>query len=73
MHPNSLEILASALVFDSRDWTATYGDVWIYGIVVGWEESMLVQLTRKYPQLAEKGRLDYMRKLHKDYGDRCSS
>ena len=30
--------LENAMVFSSVDWSATYRDAWMYGIVAGWEE-----------------------------------
>ena len=42
------ESLYDCIVFDSRDWSIDRKDAWIYGIVVGWNEKSLNELSEKH-------------------------
>lgn len=33
----ALTALADVLATDSRDWSRTRGDAWLYGVLVGWD------------------------------------
>jgi hypothetical protein len=44
---NPHESLANCIAFSSKDWSLHKGDAWIYGIVIGWEES-LASIARKH-------------------------
>lgn len=59
------ESLRTAMVFDSRDWSATPVDAWVYGIVVGWDEASMVDLRARYRwSLSDTKRLE---RLHKEF------
>lgn len=45
---DSLDRLHNTIVFDSRDWSNTTVDAWIYGIVVGWDDASLLDLQEKF-------------------------
>lgn len=42
------ESLHKSLVFHSRDWAANERDAWIWGIVVGWDDESMKNLTNKF-------------------------
>jgi hypothetical protein len=69
MKPNSLEHLASTIAFDSKDWSLTKRDAFIYGIVIGWDEEAMKELAERHVlnekmvELIEALRLDYRMRL----------
>ena len=44
----ALVSLRSVMATSPRDWAATSGDAWLYGIIVGWDEAALAELSAKY-------------------------
>ena len=45
---NPLESLRTAVVFSSKDYGACKRDAWVYGIVVGWDDDALEELSEKH-------------------------
>ena len=43
-----LESLRNTIVFGAKDWSEHKRDAWIYGIVVGWNDESLSELSIKY-------------------------
>ena len=43
-----LESLRNTIVFGAKDWSEHKRDAWIYGIVVGWNDESLSELSKKY-------------------------
>lgn len=42
------ESIHNTIVFDSKDYSISRRDAWIYGIVVGWDDASLVELQQKH-------------------------
>lgn len=45
---HSLHSLQTVMATDARDWAATRGDAWLYGIVVGWPPAALKDVAEKH-------------------------
>lgn len=45
---NSLNSLASVMAFSSRDWSQDRESVWLYGIMVGWDNDSHEEIKKKY-------------------------
>lgn len=43
-----LESLANCIAFDSKDWSISGRDAWVYGIVLGWDQESLMELQHKF-------------------------
>jgi len=62
---NCLEHLVNILSFSSKDWSKEPRDIWIYGIICGWDEDSLEELKWKYN--LKSIQIKVMRKLHKQF------
>lgn len=56
---NSLE---ESLNFDSRDWSSNKKDAWIYGIISGWDEDSLKEISQKFNW--DKETVNHLKDLH---------
>jgi hypothetical protein len=65
MTMNSLEVLASLIVFSARDWGEMHNDALIYGIVVGWDEAAMRDVADRFN--LDENRVELLRKLHADF------
>ena len=45
---NPFDSLYKTIVFDSKDYSLSKRDVWIYGIVVGWDDECIEELKKKF-------------------------
>lgn len=54
--------LKTAVATSSRDWAATPGDAWIYGVVIGWDDASLTELAARFGW--KQATLDYLAALH---------
>lgn len=45
---NPLENISCAIAFSPKDWSVESRDAWIYGIVLGWDDESLDELSKKH-------------------------
>lgn len=45
---NFVDSLKACLLYSSRDWDMNKRDAWLYGVIVGWEDSKLGELAKKF-------------------------
>jgi len=58
--------LETAVACHVRDWSADHRDAWIWGIVCGWDEASLKELTQQYKWTPETvARLKRLRSEYK--------
>ena len=48
MESNAFDSLINTIVFDPRDWSLNPKDLWIYGIIVGWEDECLKEFEQRF-------------------------
>jgi len=46
--PNPLTSIHDTISFDAKDWSLCKKDVWIYGIVCGWDDEALAELAPRF-------------------------
>ena len=51
--PNVFESLHNAIAFDVRDWAEDKRSAWIYGVLLGWDEESMQELTERFGWDAE--------------------
>ena len=62
---NALKSIEGVLLLNTRDWAEDQSTSWIYGIVCGWNEAALAELSEKWNW--SKAEVDRLRRLHKRY------
>ena len=48
MESNAFDSLLNTIVFDPRDWSLNPKDLWIYGIIVGWEDECFGEFEKRF-------------------------
>ena len=41
-----IESIRTAMAMSPKDWSLNHRDAWIYGIVLGWDDASLVEVSR---------------------------
>jgi hypothetical protein len=57
--------LESVLAFSSKDWSVSADDAWIYGIVLGWNEECLLEMSSLHGWSPET--ITKLKKLHNQF------
>ena len=60
---DALESVAHTMNFSAQDWSVGHKDAWVYGIIVGWDDASLKELTLKHgwnPETVER-----LKRLHR--------
>jgi len=60
------ESLETLLATTSKDMSLCSEDVWVYGVIIGWDKPSINELKQKFPRISEE---DWKRlnKYHKDW------
>jgi hypothetical protein len=45
---DAIASIRSTIIFSPRDWAADVRDAWVYGIVVGWDDPSIKELSSKF-------------------------
>jgi len=64
---NPLVSIRKAILFSSNDYSQCKRDAWIYGIVVGWRDEALEELSQRHcwdPETVER-----LKRLHKAFAE----
>jgi hypothetical protein len=68
MSNDSLESIKNCIVFSPRDWSLDKRDAWMYGIVVGWDNLSLYDLSIRHGWSVESvARLRQLRNEFEQY------
>lgn len=59
------ESMSTLMAFSPRDWGQNSEDAWIYGIVVGWDDASLTELSEKFRW--DVGTINRLKQLHLNY------
>ena len=43
-----LESLRRTIIFSPKDWSQDKSDAWIYGVIIGWDDDTLNELSSKF-------------------------
>lgn len=65
MIENPLTSLSHCIAFDSRDWSLSRRDAWIYAIVIGWDNDSLNELADKFHW--DDYHVERLKRLHDRY------
>lgn len=63
---NPINSLHQAISFSARDWGINATDAWIYGIIVGWDDESLFEISRKFGW-SISGDDERLKRLHEKY------
>lgn len=62
---NAKESVKSCVAFHVRDWAADKRDAWLFGVVCGWDDEAMAEVSARHGwSAAEVGRL---RRLHENW------
>lgn len=62
---DALESIYTTVVFDSRDWSQTKRDAWLYGVVVGWDGPAMREVAGRFGWPPED--VSRLRALHRAF------
>ena len=62
-----LEAIDCTLAFATKDWSVDKNDAWIYGIVAGWDDDSLKELSAKFRWTTAT--VEKLKKLHAAFAE----